>query len=116
MHCTKLRATTYQPFGLFLIQSILNVAMEKFGKKPDAVIGIHGRFTDYGGHLKLRGARYAGKRFYKKAIEYFRLVRFCFSDNYVFSSLIVILPLETSTKIQYFWLQLTIQERPKFLF
>ena len=55
--------------------------MEKFGKKPDALIGIHGRFTDYGGHLKLRGARYAGKRFYKKAIEYFRLVRFCFSNN-----------------------------------
>ena len=50
----------------------MDIAKEKFGEVPDALIGVHGRFTDYSGHLKLRGANYASKNFYNKAIQYFR--------------------------------------------
>jgi len=53
-------------------KKLIDIAKEKFGKVPDALIGVHGRFTDYSGHLKLRGANYASKKFYNKAIQYFR--------------------------------------------
>ena len=52
-----------------LFQKLIDIAKEKFGKVPDALIGVHGRFTDYSGHLKLRGANYASKKFYNKAIQ-----------------------------------------------
>ena len=57
---------------IFLLQKIINSAKERFGVEPDALVGIHGRFTDYTGHLQLRGAKIAGKKFYSKAIQHFK--------------------------------------------
>ena len=57
-----------------IFQDIIDTSKRKFGKEPDALIGIHGRFTDYKAHLNLRGARYASKKFYMKAIQYFRYI------------------------------------------
>ena len=54
------------------VQEIIQGAKGKHRNKPDAIIGVHGRFTDYSGHLKLRGAKLAGKNFYAKSIQYFR--------------------------------------------
>ena len=36
------------------------------------MIGIHSRWTDYSGHLQLRGGKLVKNKFYSKAIQYFR--------------------------------------------
>ena len=53
-------------------QEIMQKSIQEFGQEPDAVIGIHGRFTDYASHLKLFGFKGAGSNYYAKAIEHFR--------------------------------------------
>ena len=57
---------------IYFLQKIISGAKEKFGIEPDALIGIHGRYTDYRFHLILRGAKMAGKKFYEKSIQYFK--------------------------------------------
>ena len=53
-------------------QKIIKNTIKMFGMEPDALIGIHGRFTDYKAHLNIRGAKYARKSFYTKAIQFYR--------------------------------------------
>lgn len=57
-------------------QSKAKEIMENFKtmlpEEPDAVIGIHGRFTDYRGHLKHRGLHVAANNYFDKAINHFR--------------------------------------------
>lgn len=45
---------------------------QELREEPDAVIGIHGRFTDYRGHLRHRGLQPAGTNYFDKAITHFR--------------------------------------------
>ena len=53
-------------------KDIIKAHKKKLGRNPDAIIGIHGRYTDYDGHLILRGRQLIGTKFYRKAIKYFR--------------------------------------------
>ena len=57
---------------IFVLQKIIDSVIKRFGKEPDALIGIHSRWTDYSGHLQLRGGKLVKNKFYSKAIQYFR--------------------------------------------
>ena len=52
-------------------QKTIQEAKKGLQMPVDAIIGIHGRFTDYKGHLSTMGLKLIGPKFYEKAINFF---------------------------------------------